>query len=923
VLKNASRLPCKFKLKLPTEAGDILQVTPAHNIIRGNDEVVLTLCFTPKEVMLYGYLLHIDIYPIGGKSSRVLDANQPGPVVLPELLQSIDINIVAQGEIGALVFSPSSLTLDVLLVHTSIEQSIYIENVSDADISYVLYYKEDFMSDSVDEEPVHIISDIMSLKPYNKNKSNSNKHTTSSTAITSSNSSRDFMHSLFCEQYKGSVSARSRLRLAFTYKPAKSGLFNFSIFAHIYTLDPSTTQPVTMLNEEVALLRTLGNEMTMFNNTRTATSNAPLIELPLSASVTARAAFPKLLIEDIRSNTENFITNINYLWTRCNLSSLNYDLSLPLTSQELTLYNSSSPDLSKLKAYHFNFTPQIQHSPAQTLTLQLRNHGYLPTQFTIQLPNEKSLQLENWCDEDEPSEELNKLICIIEELKLFEIQPRHGLLQPGETMTITISYKYTSMKYNGLHSIPLLVRIQQGKMFYITVVGRTLSPPTNRRASVRFIDPTLRTSTSNSSTSSSSSNVVNYNTANTGPDILLVIPAAAQDNKIRLEPVPIGLHYVHSSSTSTPNTIHISKINNAPLQRIEICNVCAYNVQYEVFVGDQLPDPSGPATPSDDYILKNNFYMDILHIANPRGVMQAGSSLYIELYVYPLEDKVYHISIHVKYYIDTSNITSTSSADATLTETSVITRGSNRKLGNTGNSVSTGKLRSRLRSEEDATNTTTTIKYLQHTIEVRGYDARGAYPTYIDSLYIGGKPPTSPILYKKLLPVVLVEDYVDFGHVPIQSTTHRICTLHNTNTITSYEFVIDETSCSLCVEGALAISPVYGKIPPGGRVCIDLKLAAYIHSAIYVDKLNITIREVVKITGRARGGAKAILLERIKARKVDIYIFVTSIYIACILTPYILFVERKYSTRISCWKTNIFPFDAVGYAWKQRESYRR
>lgn len=51
----------------------------------------------------------------------------------------------------------------------------------------------------------------------------------------------------------------------------------------------------------------------------------------------------------------------------------------------------------------------------------------------MSLPNEKQLELENWCDEDEPSEALNRLICIIEELKLFSIQPKWERLGPGKS----------------------------------------------------------------------------------------------------------------------------------------------------------------------------------------------------------------------------------------------------------------------------------------------------------------------------------------------------------------------------------------------------------------------------------------------------------------------------------------------------------
>lgn len=49
----------------------------------------------------------------------------------------------------------------------------------------------------------------------------------------------------------------------------------------------------------------------------------------------------------------------------------------------------------------------------------------------MHLPNEKQLDLEAWCDEDDPTPELNQIICIIEELQCFSIEPKKAVLQPG------------------------------------------------------------------------------------------------------------------------------------------------------------------------------------------------------------------------------------------------------------------------------------------------------------------------------------------------------------------------------------------------------------------------------------------------------------------------------------------------------------
>jgi len=59
--------------------------------------------------------------------------------------------------------------------------------------------------------------------------------------------------------------------------------------------------------------------------------------LPLTASITARAAYPKLLIEDIRTDgpTDLQISDVDALWTRFSIPLINYDLAIPMTAEEV------------------------------------------------------------------------------------------------------------------------------------------------------------------------------------------------------------------------------------------------------------------------------------------------------------------------------------------------------------------------------------------------------------------------------------------------------------------------------------------------------------------------------------------------------------------------------------------------------------
>ena len=60
-----------------------------------------------------------------------------------------------------------------------------------------------------------------------------------------------------------------------------------------------------------------------------------LAMLPLMSNITARAAYPKILVEDIRTDVDLQISDVNYLWKRFSLAQMNYDLAIPMTAEEV------------------------------------------------------------------------------------------------------------------------------------------------------------------------------------------------------------------------------------------------------------------------------------------------------------------------------------------------------------------------------------------------------------------------------------------------------------------------------------------------------------------------------------------------------------------------------------------------------------
>jgi hypothetical protein len=426
------------------------------------------------------------VYPVGGRSGKVIDARQPGPVERPECIQKIAVNIIAPGSIGALTFLPYNSTTPVQLINTAQTTVVTVENTSDAGLFYELWCETHFRAETNGIDVTDIVSDIQVLNdafPLDRN-----SHC-----------------GLICSSPTGNIPARSQSKVTFTFHPQLAGLFTFKIFAKIKTLD-ANGQEVMVSNSDIA-----SKMMSMSGSIEN------LDDLSLMAVIDGSSSFPKIVFEDIRVDSDSVITDTEQLWRQFSLSTLNYDLSVPMNDNESkALLLSTAVDVD-LKKYDFVFTPKSQYSPIESITIQVRNHGSLPAAFHFHYPNEQELELEPWVEEESPSDEKLQETTIIDKLKCFAISPLHAVLMPNETCILTMKYSYDSLKYHGKHTLPMKVVIDKGRRFIIELNGHTI--------------PVEKGYNPKRSISSG---------RNIALDHVLLVPFADLDGTSLLQPVPIG-----------------------------------------------------------------------------------------------------------------------------------------------------------------------------------------------------------------------------------------------------------------------------------------------------------------------------------------------------------------------------------------------
>ena len=219
VFRNGSRLPLRYSAALQGDDEGVATVSEPRGVVRGNEDLKLTVLFAPRAAVPYRLRLRVTTYPVAGEpEGPVLDAMQIGGVQRALPLQTIDVRLAARGEVGALLFDPPRLALAPRLVQQTETREIWLENISDCTIRYDLEYVCEHSSSMAapaaarrrQSRPVPSTSEAGRAAP--------DEH-------------------LFCAAPQGVVSARCRMRVLFTFLPqVRATRYTYSTFTLSHTM---------------------------------------------------------------------------------------------------------------------------------------------------------------------------------------------------------------------------------------------------------------------------------------------------------------------------------------------------------------------------------------------------------------------------------------------------------------------------------------------------------------------------------------------------------------------------------------------------------------------------------------------------------------------------------------------------------------
>jgi len=194
--------------------------------------------------------------------------------------------------------------------------------------------------------------------------------------------------------------------------------------------------------------------------------------------VTVQGVYPSLILNDIQGGgcVEHYskktlqelfhVKNFNRLLDNDPDPS---ELRYSMTSRHST--RRRMPDTTSALNY-FDFGTSIYGSEPCVISVSFYNNTGSTTEWSLKYPSDLQLELDYWADTGElEPDELHEMFVM--DCELFHIQPMKGMIKAGQSQTVIFTYKHALL---GIHQIPLLFKIKQGREIKIFLLGHTVDP---------------------------------------------------------------------------------------------------------------------------------------------------------------------------------------------------------------------------------------------------------------------------------------------------------------------------------------------------------------------------------------------------------------------------------------------------------------
>ncbi|XP_065655689.1 cilia- and flagella-associated protein 65 isoform X4 [Hydra vulgaris] len=198
-------------------------------------------------------------------------------------------------------------------------------------------------------------------------------------------------------------------------------------------------------------------------------------------TITVHAVFPNVLINDIRGGGSAQSYSKKCLLELFKIERFNCLLQSDPAPEELR-YNALSRFSTQRripKTTHavnlLDFGSNVHGSEDCIISISLENIGNYEVEWIIKYSTDFQLDIEIWADPGTiEDDELHEMFIL--KNKIFSIEPLCGKIYPKKSQVLKFTYRHSVI---GVHKIPVLFKIIQGREIVLNLIGNTLDNSVN------------------------------------------------------------------------------------------------------------------------------------------------------------------------------------------------------------------------------------------------------------------------------------------------------------------------------------------------------------------------------------------------------------------------------------------------------------
>ncbi|KAI9333355.1 hypothetical protein DFJ73DRAFT_963215 [Zopfochytrium polystomum] len=587
--RNSARIQVNFEWKIPAQYAGLVSIEPVRGSLAPNSTASVTCSFSP--VAAKSFLLRLPCY-----FSHDPPSQEPS-ISSGKAENRATLTVIGKGTTATVVAKPSMVDFGAILVNAIVEKEIMLCNSAECDVFYDLeIYRVQKVQPEIQEatqEDADEASQVDGTQEGDPAKS------WNETEVLLTNDIRSSVIDI--QQSTDILPARSHHCLKVRACIRDQTDYHFRVY---YRMKSHST------------MQGPNHSLSPLPPTTTTTLAAPLIFL---CDVALLGVHPVVKVTDVRSHRNSKCL----LWKHFSIDRFNAMLEavdpseagasgqafvLPDVQETLDFPTDGMPaaqgggDGGSAPVFSFREPPAIDFhfgaaavgSEPAVVHLNLLNPGVVPVDWVFYFPNDLEVEVENWADPGDYTEEQIHTNLILDNA-LFSVRPKGGMLNPGESEHIAMTYCHD---FAGFHKLPVIFKLKNGSSRagteFLAKISITRKPTVQKHAGKEMI-------------------------------IYFIGLTVPSDQKC--------LHFPSTSHTFAPVPICTS---SPPIQSFRLDNRGCVNLEYTI---DTTPLRALQAS-------EHSF--EVFQCLNESGSIPPGGFEFVEWIFRPLEAKEYEVDVPIR-----------------------------------------------------------------------------------------------------------------------------------------------------------------------------------------------------------------------------------------------------------------------------------